>query len=117
MWAIPKENQNLENATYLFHVMAVYSSVSGGTMDAYYDAVLHENAVNDELAYNTLQIVQDSLTYDIFLLYDWGDFITQLIEEADTTEDAQYAEKVTEENMKKAETGLKEFVDRIKMNP
>ena len=114
LWAIPKRNQDLEKASFLFHLLSVYSSMPDGTMDAYFDKVLHADAADNALARATLQTVHDSITYDIFLLYNWGGFIMQLIEDLDTASTYQYSEQVTADNMAQAEKELKDLVEALK---
>ena len=99
LWSIPRNCKNLNYASSLLHIIATYSSESGSTMDAYYSKTLEFSMERNLDAYVTLKIVRDSLTYDIFLLYDWGSFIQSLIENLDTASTNQYSDWVNADNL------------------
>lgn len=72
LWAIPNMVENLENAERMLQIMAVYSSLSGSTMNAYYERTIYFNAARNNGSRNVMDIIRQSLVYDIALLYDWG---------------------------------------------
>ena len=82
-------------------------------MDAYFTKVSFTDNPQDK---DTLQIIKNSITYDIFLLYNWGGFILRLIEGLDTEETNLYEEKVTEENLAQAIAEMNLTLERFK-NP
>ena len=116
LWSIPAKCNNVENASFLFHVLSVYSSYPDGTMDAYYTKTLELSVARDAGSRATLKIVRDSLTYDIFLLYNWGGFIQSLIEGIDTAVSNEYGNQVTAANLDAAVADMELTLERYK-NP
>ena len=72
LWTLPNMLENTEYAERLLEIMAVYSSFSGSTMDAYYERTIYLNAARDNGSRQVLDVVRQSLVYDIALMYDWG---------------------------------------------
>ena len=80
LWTLPNMLENTEYAERLLEIMAVYSSFSGSTMDAYYERTIYLNAARDNGSREVLDVVRQSLVYDIALMYDWGGLETMLWE-------------------------------------
>ena len=116
LWSVPTKCRDIDNASFLFHVMAVYSNAIDGTMDAYYTKTLELSVARDAGARATLQVVRDSLTYDYFLMYNWGSFIQGLIEGLDTATKNEYDDNVTVENLNTAVADMELTLNRFK-NP
>ncbi len=72
LWAIPSMTANAENAERMLQIMAVYSSMKDSTMHAYYDRTVYLNAAPDNGSRGVMDIIRQSIVYDIALLYDWG---------------------------------------------
>ena len=72
LWAIPSMTVNAENAERMLQIMAVYSSLKDSTMHAYYDRTVYLNAAPDNGSRQVMDIIRQSIVYDIALLYDWG---------------------------------------------
>ena len=72
LWAIPSMVANAENAERMMQIMAVYSSLEDSTMHAYYDRTVYLNAAPDNGSRQVMDIIRQSIVYDIALLYDWG---------------------------------------------
>ena len=72
LWAIPSMTANEEYAERMLQIMAVYSSLKDSTMHAYYDRTVYLNAAPDNGSRQVMDIVRQSIVYDIALLYDWG---------------------------------------------
>ena len=72
LWAIPSMAANAENAERMMQIMAVYSSLKDSTMHAYYDRTVYLNAAPDNGSRQVMDIIRQSIVYDIALLYDWG---------------------------------------------
>ncbi|MBQ8310984.1 MAG: hypothetical protein IJX80_08240 [Clostridia bacterium] len=116
LWSIPNKCNDISKASYVFHVLAVYSAMADGTMDAYYTKTLELSVARDAGSRATLRIVRDSVTYDIFLLYNWGDFIINLIEGIDNAASNQYGDQVTADNLDAAVADMELTLERFK-NP
>lgn len=80
LWTLPNMLENTEYAERMLEIMAVYSSLSGSTMDAYYERTIYLNAARDNGSREVLDVVRQSLVYDIALMYDWGGLETMLWE-------------------------------------
>ena len=52
--------------------MAVYSSLKDSTMHAYYDRTVYLGAAPDNGSRQVMDVIRQSIVYDIALLYDWG---------------------------------------------
>ena len=72
LWAIPSMTANEEYAERMLQIMAVYSSLKDSTMHAYYDRTVYLNAAPDNGSRQVMDIIRQSIVYDIALLYDWG---------------------------------------------
>ena len=72
LWAIPSMTANEEYAERMLQVMAVYSSLKDSTMHAYYDRTVYLNAAPDNGSRQVMDVIRQSIVYDIALLYDWG---------------------------------------------
>ena len=72
LWAVPSMVTNEENAERMLQIMAVYSSLEDSTMHAYYDRTVYLNAAPDNGSRGVMDIIRQSIVYDIALLYDWG---------------------------------------------
>ena len=85
LWAIPKYNENAENAQIMMQAMAAYSDVNieGSTMDSYYTRTLCFTTATNNESRETMDIIKNSMIYDIAVLYDWGSWI-YLLENVDT---------------------------------
>ena len=116
LWSIPTKCENIDKASFMFHLMAQYSNASDGTMQAYFEKTLCKTTSPDNGSRKTIQTVRNSLTYDYFLLYNWGDFIQSLIEGIDTEDKNLYEETVTKKNLEKAVKEMNLTLDRFK-NP
>ena len=116
LWSVPAKCKDVDNAAFLLHVLAVYSNAPDGTMDAYYVKTLELSVARDAGSRATLKIVRDSVTYDIFLLYNWGDFIQSLVENIDTAAANEYGNQVTAANLDAAVADMELTLERFK-NP
>ena len=85
LWAIPNMVQNAENAERMLQIMAVYSSLKDSTMHAYYDRTVYLNAAPDNGSRQVMDIIRQSIVYDIALLYDWGGLERMLEQISDAT--------------------------------
>ncbi|MBQ8311394.1 MAG: hypothetical protein IJX80_10330 [Clostridia bacterium] len=116
LWSVPVMCNDTDKASFLFHLMAQYSNAPDGTMDAYFEKTLCKTIASDADSRESLQTIRDSLTYDFFLLYNWGGFIQNLIEGLDTAESNLYEETVTEANLANAIIDMNLTLNRLK-NP
>ena len=116
LWSVPTKCSDIDKASFLFHEMAVYSNAIDGTMDAYFVKALELSVARDAGSRATLKIVRDSVTYDIFLLYNWGDFIQRLVEDIDTAAANEYGNRVTAANLDAAVADMELTLERFK-NP
>ena len=103
LWAIPAHTNNGEYAERMMEIMAVYSSLPGSTMDAYYERTIYLQAAKDNGSREVMDMIRNSTVYDIALLYpEWGNIETKLIqisnvyypEYADIVESLSYAEEI-----------------------
>ena len=76
LWCMPSFYNNVENASILFDAFADFSSRAGGTMEAFYTKTISLQAAKDENSRQMVEIVKNSMTYDIAGCYDdeWGNF-------------------------------------------
>lgn len=114
LWSIPTVCADREKASFMFHLMAVYSNAPDGTMNAFFEKTLCKKVAFDGGSRQTLRTIRDSLAYDIFLLYNWGGFIQSLIEGLDTADKNLYEETVTEDNISKAIADMNLTLERFK---
>ena len=82
LWAIPSLCNNYEKAQLMMNVMAAYSNLKkeGSTMDGYYTRTLYFTVAPNPGARNVMNIIKESTVYDIALLYDWGNWASELSE-------------------------------------
>lgn len=73
LWSIPNMVENLEMAERMLEIMAAYSSLSDSTMNAYYERTIYLNAAPDNGSRQVMDVIRQSLVYDIALMYDWGE--------------------------------------------
>ena len=80
MWAIPAMCKDLEIAQLMMETMAATSDIQipYSVMDAYYTRILYFAAFPNAGSRMVLNIIKNSMTYDIALLYDWGGWETEL---------------------------------------
>jgi hypothetical protein len=93
LWAIPQMCTNADNAAFLFHVMAVYSSKKDSTMDAYYQKTMYMTVATDMGSRECMDIIRTSMVYDIAQLYNWGTFSSD-IQNIDTASSNGFATMV-----------------------
>ena len=73
LWAIPEAVGNQEYAERMMEIMAVYSSLPGSTMEAYYERTVYMLAAKANGSRDVIKMIKDSLVYDLALLYpSWG---------------------------------------------
>ena len=81
LWAIPAFTNNDEYAERMMEIMAIYSSLPGSTMEAYYDRTVYLLAAKDNGSRQVMDMIKSSLVYDIALLYpEWGNIEMELIQ-------------------------------------
>ena len=81
LWAIPQMVGNQENAERMMEIMAVYSSLEGSTMDAYYERTIYLMAGRENGSREVLDTLRTSLVYDMALLYpSWGRIEDKLVQ-------------------------------------
>jgi hypothetical protein len=80
LWAIPQMTENDEYAERMMEIMAVYSSLPGSTMDAYYERTIYLQAAKDNGSREVMDMIKGSLVYDFALLYAWGGIENNLIQ-------------------------------------
>lgn len=80
LWAIPQMTVNDEYAERMMEIMAVYSSLPGSTMDAYYERTIYLQAAKDNGSREVMDMIKGSLVYDFALLYAWGGIESNLIQ-------------------------------------
>ncbi len=81
LWAIPTKANNLEIAQHMMNIFAAYSNVDleGSTMYAYYERTLYFQTAGDAGSREAMNIIKDSMVYDIALLYDWSNLGTIML--------------------------------------
>ena len=83
LWAIPSMVANEEYAERMLQIMATYSSLKDSTMHAYYDRTVYLNAAPDNGSRGVMDVIRQSIVYDIALIYDWGGLERMLEEISD----------------------------------
>ncbi|MBQ8416417.1 MAG: hypothetical protein IJX13_05920, partial [Clostridia bacterium] len=85
LWALPVKCVSNEYSALMLQVMAVWSDLPDSTMDAYYIKTLYK-AAKDEGSRRSLDIIRDSLVFDIGMLFDktWANMDTHLRQIATT---------------------------------
>lgn len=95
LWTVPAMCENKDYASFVLNVMAVHSARIDNTMDAYYTKTLELSVAQDAGSRATLKIVRDNVTYDICLLYDWGDFLSGTLSPLHGAASNRYSEATT----------------------
>ena len=111
LWAIPVVNEDEEYAQIMMQAMAAYSdvNVSGSTMDAYYTRTLSFTIAPDANARKVMDIIKNSMVYDIAILYDWGSWV-YVLENMDTLTYNPYYDQITGDYL---EATLEQIQDTI----
>ena len=96
LWAIPQYHENSENAQIMMQAMAAYSdaNIENSTMDAFYTRTLCFTTATNKESRETMDIIKNSMVYDIAILYDWGSWI-HILETTDTWPNNLYYESTT----------------------
>jgi hypothetical protein len=96
LWAIPAKVNDLEIAQHMMNIFAAYSNVEleGSTMYAYYERTLYFQTAGDAGSREVMNIIKDSMVYDIALLYDWSNLGTLMLGELTVAESSTYATNV-----------------------
>ena len=69
LWALPVKCVSLDYSALMLQIMAVWSDLPDSTMDAYYIKTLYK-AAKDDGSRRSLDIIRDSLVFDIGMLFD-----------------------------------------------
>ncbi|MBE6588586.1 MAG: hypothetical protein E7643_00270 [Ruminococcaceae bacterium] len=99
LWTVPNVCANEEYASFLFNVIAVYSARVDNTMDAYYTKTLELSVAQDAGSRASLKVIRNSLTYDICLLYDWGDFLSGTLSSVHSATSNGYTDATTQNKL------------------
>ncbi len=114
LWTIPYRRENIEYSARMMDIMAAYSAKQDSTMDAYYVRTMYMENHLDSASANSLDIIRNSLVYDIALLYTqnglWGNFDKLLIT-IDTRLNMEYDAYTSEQAMKKATDEMQQTLD------
>jgi hypothetical protein len=96
LWAIPAKVNDLEIAQHMMNIFAAYSNVEleGSTMYAYYERTLYFQTAGDAGSREVMNIIKDSMVYDIALLYDWSNLGTLMLGELTVAESSTYSTNV-----------------------
>lgn len=116
LWAIPNKLNNSVVAQQMMNIFAAYSNVNlkDSTMDAYYNRTLYLTAASDAGSREVMNIIKNSMVYDIALLYDWDRMGTVTLGELTKNEEGLYANNVT--NQDSINKALQDTVEKLK-NP
>lgn len=116
LWAIPSMTNNVVNAQIMMNVFAAYSNVDlqNSTMYAYYERTLCPNTAFDKDSHKAMDIIKDSMVYDIALLYDWYKMGTVTLGELTISSAGVYAGNVSSQS--EINRNLQETVEKLK-NP
>ena len=82
--------KNQEYAARMLQIFAVYSSLKDSTMDAYYQKTMCLTVMQDDGSREVMDIIRNSLRYDIGQLYNWGGY-KDMILNVDTVTSNQFA--------------------------
>lgn len=116
LWAIPNLVNDSVIAQQMMNIFAAYSNVDliDSTMYAYYERTLYLNTASDAGSRRVMDIIKNSMVYDIALLYDWYNMGTDTLGELTINAAGVYANNVSaQDNINKL---LQETVDKLK-NP
>jgi hypothetical protein len=116
LWAIPTLSNDFEIAQKMMNIFAAYSNVeyTDSTMYAYYERTLYLNMATDAGSRQAMDIIKNSMVYDIALLYDWYGMGTVTLGELTVDMQGTYAGNVT--NQSKINQLLQDTVAKLK-NP
>lgn len=116
LWAIPFVCQDLEKAQIMMDVMAAYSNINkpDSTMDGYYTRTLYLTVSPNPQARATMNILRDTMVYDIATLYDWGGWVSEFDQLWYKTKTNNYAYLVT--SLQHAYAQLEETIEQFE-NP
>ena len=116
LWAIPNMVNDSEIAQEMMNIFAAYSNVDlkDSTMYAYYERTLYLNTASDEGSRAAMNIIKNSMVYDIALLYDWYNMGTDTLGELTINAAGIYANNVSSQN--EISRNLQETVEKLK-NP
>ena len=100
LWAIPNKVNDSEIAQKMMNIFVAYSNVESeiSTMYAYYTRTLYLNTASDEGSRKVMNIIKDSMVYDIALLYDWDKMGTRTLGELTISARGLYTNNVTKQN-------------------
>ena len=100
LWAIPNMTNDSEVAQYMMNVFAAYSNVNytESTMYAYYERTLYLNTATDAGSRKAMDIIKNSMVYDIALLYDWYSMGTRTLGELTINSQGVYENNVTSQS-------------------
>ena len=100
LWAIPNMANDAEKAQILMNAFAAYSNVelTDSTMYAYYERTLYLNTASQKSPRAVMDIIKDSMVYDIALLYDWEMIGSRVLGEMTIAPRGKYANKVAMQN-------------------
>ena len=116
LWAIPALMNDSFVAQQMMNIFAAYSNVNytDSTMYAYYERTLYLNMATDAGSRRAMDIIKNSMVYDIALLYDWYGMGTYTLGELTVDNQGRYAGNVT--NQSNINKLLQQTVEQLK-NP
>ncbi len=116
LWAIPSMTNDSEVAQQMMNIFAAYSNVNytDSTMYAYYERTMYLNTATDAGSRRAMDIIKNSMVYDIALLYDWYRMGAVTLGELTINPQGVYAGNVT--NQSQINALLQETVQKLK-NP
>ena len=116
LWAIPNMVNDSEIAQQMMNIFAAYSNVElkDSTMYAYYERTLYLNTASDAGSRAAMNIIKNSMVYDIALLYDWYNMGTFTLGELTKSAPGIYANNVSAQS--DINRNLQETVEKLK-NP
>ena len=116
LWAIPNLTNDSVVAQKMMNIFAAYSNVeyTDSTMYAYYERTLYLNMATDAGSRRAMDIIKNSMVYDIALLYDWYGMGTYTLGELTVDSQGRYAGNVTNQSL--INELLQETVQKLK-NP
>ena len=100
LWAIPNKVNNSEVAQQMMNIFAAYSNsqLEDSTMYAYYTRTLYYVTAPDAGSREVMDIIKNSMVYDIALLYDWEKMGSVTLGELTIGPRGEYAGKVAMQN-------------------
>ena len=111
LWSVSTMCANKEYASFLFNAIAVYSARPDSTMDAYFTKTLELSVAQEQGARSTLKIVRDNVTYDLCILYDWGDFISSTLSSLASATSNRYGDATTQDAIDLAEEEMNKTLE------